>query len=96
LAEEVGRLRGLPTRSIGFAEAEELFGKFVALIIFSMCSRIRCPRTREELGWKPSAERLDIFGEMGHPSFMGIKGASTDYYDLSFGEVRADARPDRG
>lgn len=96
LAEEVARLRHLPTRSVDFAEAQKLFGTFVAMIIFSMCSRIRCPRTREELGWAPSPDRLDIFAEMGHPSFMEIKGASSDYFGLTYGQARHSTNASTG
>ncbi len=80
LAEEVARLRGLPTRSVGYDEARELFGPFVAHVVFAHNSRTRCPRTRAELGWSPSPDRLDIFAEMGHPTFMAIAGASGDRY----------------
>jgi hypothetical protein len=80
LAEEVARLRGLPTRSVGYAEARELFGPFVATVVFSYNSRTRCPRTRQELGWSPSPDRLDIFAELAHPSFMALQGASDDRY----------------
>jgi nucleoside-diphosphate-sugar epimerase len=82
LAEEVARLRGLPTRSVGYDEARELFGPFVAHVVFAHNSRTRCPRTRAELGWSPSPDRLDIFAEMGHPAFMAIAGASGDRYDF--------------
>ena len=82
LAEEVARLRGLPVRSVGYDEARALFGPFVAHVVFAHNSRTRCPRTRTELGWRPSPERLDIFAEMGHPSFMAIAGASGDRYDF--------------
>lgn len=82
LAEEVARLRGLPTRSVGYAEARELFGPFVAHVVFAQNSRTRCPRTRNELGWRPSPDRLDIFAEMAHPTFMAIAGASNDRYDF--------------
>jgi nucleoside-diphosphate-sugar epimerase len=80
LAEEVARLRGLPTRSVGYEEARELFGPFVAHVVFAHNSRTRCPRTRQELGWSPSPDRLDIFAEMGHPNLMALSGASGDRY----------------
>ena len=82
LAEEVARLRGRKTRSVGYAEARELFGPFVAHVVFAHNSRTRCPRTRTELGWSPSPDRLDIFAEMGHPAFMAIAGVSRDRYDF--------------
>ncbi len=85
LAAEVARLRGLPTRSIDFQEAQALFGHAIALVIFSVCSRIRCPRTRGELGWIPNAERLDIFAELAHPKFMAITDARPDDLEYTYG-----------
>ena len=78
LAAEVARLRGLPVRSVSLAEAEELFGKVIAHIVFAVTSRTRCPRTRQELGWSPSPDRLDIFAELAHPAFMANTERNTD------------------
>jgi nucleoside-diphosphate-sugar epimerase len=85
LAAEVARLRGLPTRSIEFAEAQALFGNAIALVIFSVCSRCRCPRTRGELGWTPNADRLDIFAELAHPKFMAITDTRPDDLEYTYG-----------
>jgi nucleoside-diphosphate-sugar epimerase len=85
LAAEVARLRGLPTRSIDFAEAQVLFGKAIALVIFSVCSRCRCPRTRAELGWIPRSDRLDIFAELAHAKFMAITGTRADDLEYTYG-----------
>jgi nucleoside-diphosphate-sugar epimerase len=85
LAAEVARLRGLPTRSVDFAEAQALFGNAVALVIFSVCSRTRCPRTRDELGWTPNPGRLDIFAELAHPKFMAITDKAVDDLEYTYG-----------
>ena len=85
LAAEVARLRGLPTRSIDFAEAQVLFGNAIALVIFSVCSRCRCPRTRGELGWTPNSDRLDIFAELAHPKFMAITDTRVDDLEYTYG-----------
>ena len=46
------------TRSIDMDEAIEIWGKFSTLIVLSVSSRTRCPRSRNELGWRPV--RLDV------------------------------------
>lgn len=95
LAAEVARLRGLSTRSIGFAEAQALFGNAIALVIFSVCSRSRCPRTRGELGWTPSSDRLDLFAELAHPKFMAITDSRVDDLEYTYG-TREDLAAARG
>jgi nucleoside-diphosphate-sugar epimerase len=95
LASEVARLRGLPTRSVGFEEAQALFGNAIALVIFSVSSRVRCPRTRQDLGWTPHPDRLDLFAELAHPTFMAIQGARLDDLELTYGtpeDLRAARR----
>ncbi len=74
LAAEIARLRGLPTRSVGMAEAEELFGQTYARVVFTSCNRTRCPRTRDELGWRPHPDRLDIFAECARSEYMSNAG----------------------
>jgi hypothetical protein len=69
MAECVARELGTGTRSINFAQAQQIWGNFLALIAFAMCSRSRCPRTRTELQWKPDAQRLDIMTEVANPVF---------------------------
>jgi nucleoside-diphosphate-sugar epimerase len=69
MAEAIGRHLGLPTRSITFAEAAEIWDKFTALIAFSVCSRSRSPRARRELGWAPSPDKLDILQEVINPLY---------------------------
>jgi nucleoside-diphosphate-sugar epimerase len=78
LAAEVARLRGLPARSVGFAEAQELFGPVIARIVFSGCQRTQCPRTRDELGWAPHPDRLDLYAELAHPAFMADAKPNSD------------------
>jgi nucleoside-diphosphate-sugar epimerase len=58
LAEYVARQRGVETRSVLLDEAFEIWGKFTTLIVLSVSSRTRSPRSRNELGWKPT--RLDL------------------------------------
>jgi nucleoside-diphosphate-sugar epimerase len=53
IAEVVGRHLGVPTRSISTDEAIRIWGKFYALIVASVCSRSRSPRTARDLGWHP-------------------------------------------
>lgn len=72
LAEGVARTLNLPTRSVNLAEATEFWDKFTALIAFSVCSRSRSPRARQELGWAPSPDRLDIMEETRHPALLAL------------------------
>ena len=69
MAETVAAQLGVPTRSVGFAEAVEIWDKFTALIVFGSCSRSRSPRARRELGWQPRADRLDILEECIKPYY---------------------------
>jgi nucleoside-diphosphate-sugar epimerase len=78
LAAEVARLRGLPARTVPFAEAQALFGPVIAKIVFSGCQRTQCPRTRDELGWTPHPDRLDLYGELAHPAFMADARPNSD------------------
>lgn len=68
LAEAVARELDLPTRSVDLAEAVAIWGRSTALIIFSVCSRSRAPRSRSELGWRPDPGRLDILEDIRHPT----------------------------
>jgi nucleoside-diphosphate-sugar epimerase len=53
LAELVARQQDVPTRSVTIAEAIDIWGKFVTLVVLAVCSRSRSPRSRRELGWRP-------------------------------------------
>lgn len=69
IAEAVARHLGVPTRSVSFEEACEIWDKFTALIGFSTSSRSRSPRARSELGWAPLPDRLDILSDVTNPAF---------------------------
>jgi len=69
IAEAVARDLGVATRSLTMDEASTVFGPFGALIL-SACSRSRDPRTRAELGWKPT--RLDLLSEIGEPRLRAL------------------------
>lgn len=88
LAGEVARLRGLATRSLSITEAEELFGKAYTQVVFRCCNRTRCPRTRDELGWNPHPDRLDIFAECARPEYMNNAGAANRDFDTYFSRTR--------
>jgi nucleoside-diphosphate-sugar epimerase len=58
MAENIAKAKGLKARSVTPAEAEDIWGKFYAKLVFGVSSRSRCPRTRKELGWTP--RHLDL------------------------------------
>lgn len=69
IAGEVARIRGLPLRSLSLTEAYEMFSKSFTDVVFGVSSRTRCPRAREELGWRASPDRLDFYAELAHPAY---------------------------
>jgi nucleoside-diphosphate-sugar epimerase len=69
MAEAIARHLGVPTRSVTVEEAIGIWDKFTGPIVFSACSRTRSPRTRAELGWTPSPDRLDILTDCVHPAY---------------------------
>lgn len=69
MAETIARHLGVPTRSVSFGEAVDLWDKFTALIVFGSCSRSRSPRARQDLGWLPHPDRLDLLAECLNPAF---------------------------
>lgn len=69
MAQAVARQLDVPTRSVSLEEASQLWDRFTALIMFGSCSRSRSPRARSELGWEPSADRLDILAECTSPRY---------------------------
>lgn len=75
IAEAVAQTLAVPTRSVTLSEAMEIWDKFTALIGLSICSRSRSPRSRRELGWTPSPDRLDILEETRHPAFTAAIAA---------------------
>jgi nucleoside-diphosphate-sugar epimerase len=58
MAELIAIRAGTRARSVSASRAEEIWGKFFGRLVFSVCSRSRCPRTRRELGWSP--RRFDV------------------------------------
>jgi len=68
VAEAVARHLGCAARSIDFEEATSIWGKFMALIIMSTCSRSRSPRARHELGWTP--RHLDMLSDVPDPAYQ--------------------------
>lgn len=57
------------TRSVTVEEGCEIWDRFMARIVLCSCSRQRSPRAREELGWKPREDRLDILEECRNPAY---------------------------
>lgn len=70
MAEAIARRLGVETRSVTVEESIQIWDKFTGPIVFSACSRTRCPRTRTELEWKPSASRLDILEDCINPAYI--------------------------
>lgn len=93
LAGEVARQLGVPTRSVAYGEAREIFGASVTAVLFSANSRSRCPRARSELGWTPRGDRLDIFAECAHPVYR--QAADTRGSWMSDGERKTIAATSR-
>lgn len=54
MARAVAHAVGCPTRSLPMTDAIDVFGKFGALVALGTSSRSRAPRSRSELGWKPT------------------------------------------
>jgi nucleoside-diphosphate-sugar epimerase len=89
LAAEVARLRGVPVRSVTIDEARELLGDVATEVAFSCSSRIRGPRTRDELGFVPRPDRLDIFADLAHPAFMENAGVPNNDLESQFKSRRS-------
>ena len=69
MARAIADTLGVPTRSVTIAEGIAIWGKGLAGIVLCSCSRQRSPRSREELGWAPSEDRLDILEECRNPAY---------------------------
>lgn len=69
MAAEIARTLGVPTRAVTVEEGCEIWDRFMARIVLPSCSRQRSPRAREELGWSPREDRLDILEECRHPAY---------------------------
>jgi nucleoside-diphosphate-sugar epimerase len=68
VAHAIARHRGVAARDVAFEEAERIWGRFGAIIAFSVCSRSRSPRARRELGWRP--QHLDMLADITHPAYL--------------------------
>ena len=51
----------------------DIWGKGLAGIVLCSCSRHRSPRSREELGWTPREDRLDILAECRNPAYAAAQ-----------------------
>ena len=69
IARAVADNLGVGTRSITVEEGCEIWDRFMGRIVMCSCSRQRSPRAREELGWKPREDRLDILDECRNPAY---------------------------
>lgn len=85
MAETVARHLGVPACSISLEEAELLWDRFTALIVFGSCSRSCSPRAREELGWAPSVDRLDILAECVSPIYAAASKRALSSWVASSG-----------
>ena len=74
IAEAVARDLGVGTRSLTMQEATEVFGPF-GVLIMSASSRSRDPRTRAELGWRPT--RTDMLSQIGEPRLRALAAPIT-------------------
>lgn len=69
IARTIADTLGVGTRSITVEEGCEIWDRFMGRIVMCSCSRQRSPRAREELGWKPREDRLDILDECSNPAY---------------------------
>lgn len=69
MAETVARHIDAPVRSVTIEEAEAIWDRFTARLLYGSCSRSRSPRARDELGWRPDPERCDILGDCVSPAY---------------------------
>lgn len=69
MAMVIAQQLGVPTRSVTVDEACTIWDRFMARIVLPSCSRQRSPRAREELGWRPREDRLDILDDCRNPAY---------------------------
>lgn len=69
IARTIANHLNVPTRSVTIEEGIEIWDKFMAGIVLCACSRQRSPRAREELGWAPHEDRLNILDDCVHPAY---------------------------
>ena len=67
IAEAVGQATNCPTKSITYAEAVELWGPPWVEIGLAVNSRLRAPKTRSELGWRPA--HVDLITDIREGSY---------------------------
>lgn len=68
MAETVALHLGVPVRSITVEEAEAIWDRFTARLVYGSCSRSRSPRARA-LGWWPDPARCDILSDCIAPAY---------------------------
>lgn len=69
MAQTIARHLGIEAKSVTIAEAAEIWDPFMGPIVFSGCSRTRAPRSRLELGWRPSPDKCDLLEECVAPVY---------------------------
>ena len=67
IAEAVGEVTGCPTRSINYDEAVGLWGAAWVEIGLAVNSRMRAPKTRSQLCWKPV--HVDLIADIRNGSY---------------------------
>lgn len=77
MARAIADELGVPTRSITIEEACELWDPMWGKVVLPSCSRQRSPRAREELGWSPHEDRLDILDDCRDPAYRAAKDRAT-------------------
>jgi nucleoside-diphosphate-sugar epimerase len=73
MAGTIARHLGVPVRSVDVDQGCDIWDRFMARIVLCSCSRQRAPRAREELGWLPSPDRLDILEDCSHPAYALVE-----------------------
>lgn len=68
MAETAAHHLGVPTRSVTVEEAETIWDRFTARLVYGSCSRSRSPRARA-LGWRPDPGRCDILTDCTSPAY---------------------------
>jgi nucleoside-diphosphate-sugar epimerase len=74
IAEAVAEVRECHARSVTLSEAQVIWGRVEANIVFATSSRSRAVRSRRELGWQPS--RTDLIDDIRHGSYREAFGGA--------------------
>lgn len=69
MAETVASHLGVPVRSVTLEEAETIWDRFTARLVYGSCSRTRALRARAELDWRPDPGRCDILTDCIAPAY---------------------------